>query len=77
MRFVNMLDEAMHNGCELEIKTKSRGAIVGIPDAVDEFDTDENRLGYYLAIGEHNTSTVFLDEITDIRVIPRTETQAV
>ncbi|MDR2533140.1 MAG: hypothetical protein LBC82_09910 [Oscillospiraceae bacterium] len=74
MIFVDMLDDAMHNGSELEIQTKSRGIIIGTPDAVDEFDSDPERLGYYLAIGKHGAGTVFIDEIVDIKVIPRADT---
>jgi len=69
MKFVDVLDSAMHDGRELEIKTKSRGLIVGVPDAVDEFNTDEDRLGYYLSIEPHFFDTVFLDEIVDVRVV--------
>ena len=69
MIFADILDDAMYKGIELLIMTKSRGEIRGIPDAVDEFDTDPERLGYYLAIGEDMADTIFLDEIISISEI--------
>jgi hypothetical protein len=72
MAFVDMLDDAMHSGRELEIMTKSRGIIIGTPDAVDEFDSDPERLGYYVAVKEHGADTVFLDEIINVKVISNT-----
>jgi hypothetical protein len=73
MSFVDVLDDAMYTKRELIIKTKSRGTILGTPDAVDEYDSDPKRLGYYLAIGEYEADTVFLDEIVEIRDV-QTET---
>ena len=69
MSFAEILDDAMYKKTELIIMTQSRGEIRGIPDAVDEFDSDPDRLGYYLAIGEHEADTVFLDEIVSISEI--------
>ena len=70
MAFIDILDNAMHSGQELEIVTKSRGIIIGTPDAVDEFDSDPERLGYYMAIKEHGADTVFLDEIINVKILP-------
>ena len=69
MNFADMLDIAMYAKCELKIKTMQRGTIIGTPEATDEFDSDSERFGYYIAIGEHEVDTVFLDEITEITVI--------
>jgi len=66
MAFVDILDDAMYSGRKLEIITKSRGTITGTPDAVDEFDSDPERLGYYLSLGDGWSDTVFLDEIVEI-----------
>ncbi len=43
MTFVDILDDAMYAGRMLRIATKSRGDLVGIPDAVDQYDTDPDR----------------------------------
>ena len=67
MSFADVLDDAMYARKELAITTKSRGVLIGMPDAVDEFDSDPDRLGYYLAIGEDAVDTVFLDEIVEIK----------
>ena len=69
MSFADVLDNAMYDKRELVIITKSRGTIYGTPDAVDEYDSDPERLGYYLAVGEDEADTVFLDEIVEIRDI--------
>ena len=76
MAFVDMLDDAMYAGRRLKIATKSRGIIVGKPDAVDEYDTDPDRLGYSISFGDGWCDTVFLDEITGIEFDgPRTTMQ--
>jgi len=69
LRFDDVLDDAMYSGNYVEVKTKSRGVIRGLPTAVDEYDTDENRLGYYVSLGNGWEDTVFLDEIVDIKVV--------
>ena len=66
--FAEILDDAMYHGRELKIQTKSRGELIGTPDAVDEYDSDPDRLGYFLAIGTDKADTVYLDEITAISV---------
>jgi hypothetical protein len=65
----DILDDAMYERIELIIVTKSRGEIRGIPSAVDQFDSDPDRLGYYVTIGKHEEDTVFLDEIISISAI--------
>lgn len=67
MSFADILDDAMYAQRELIIVTKSRGVIIGTPDAVDEYDSDPNRLGYYLAVGKYGADTVYLDEIIEIQ----------
>ena len=62
----DVLDEAMYTRKKIAIKTKERGVIVGIPHNVDEFDTDPDRLGYFIMIEPQLGDTVFLDEITEI-----------
>jgi hypothetical protein len=68
MTFFDILDDAAYARRELKIVTQSRGVIIGTPDAVDEYDSDPERLGYCLAIGENEADTVFLDEITAISI---------
>ena len=66
MNFVDILDDAMHNGTELTITTKERGKTIGTPHSVDYFETDEARLGYFIKIDEHLLDTVYIDEIAEI-----------
>jgi len=68
MSFVDILDKAMYDRVSLLVKTRERGTISGVPHAVDEYETDDNRLGYFIEIGDHELDTVFLDEIVDIVV---------
>jgi len=72
--FQIILEKASFAGCLVEVITKDRGVITGKFTGVDEFDTDEERLGYYLDLaGSNYEDTVFLDEIVDIKVIPKTD----
>ena len=64
--FVNILDDAMYNGIKLAILTKERGTITGIPHSIDDFESDEDRFGYYVRVGEHELITAYLDEIESI-----------
>jgi len=66
MEVVDILDDAMYKRQVLRMETKARGVIIGMPDALDEFDTDPDRLGYYVALSETRADTVFLDEVTRI-----------
>jgi len=66
MEVVDVLDAAMYDRRILRMETKARGVIIGMPDGVDEFDTDPDRLGYYVDISETEEDTVFLDEVTRI-----------
>ena len=72
----DILDAAMYEGIELLINTKSRGDIRGIPENVDEFDSDPNRLGYCFDIGNDTVDTVFLDEVVSISEILPIKTPA-
>ena len=69
MTILEILENSMYKRQELIIMTQTRGEIRGIPNAPDEFNTDPNRLGYYIEIGEYLDDTVFLDEITGISEI--------
>jgi len=62
----DILDAAIYSGDELIITTKERGQIIGVPHSVDEFDTDPDRLGYFIMIEPHLGDTVYLDEIVEI-----------
>jgi len=62
----DVLDAAMYDGRVLRMETKARGVIIGWPDGVDEFDSDPDRLGYYVDISDTELDTVFLDEVTRI-----------
>jgi hypothetical protein len=66
MEVVDVLDAAMYEGRILRMETKARGVVIGRPTAVDEFDTDPDRLGYYVSLSETRETTVFLDEVTRI-----------
>ena len=70
MSFADILDNAMYNETELLIKTKERGQITGIPHSVDHFETDDERFGYFIKIGENLLDNVFIDEITEIIASP-------
>ena len=76
MIFADILDDAMYKGIELIVKTKSRGEIRGVPENVDMFDRDPDRLGYCLDIGNDMADTVFLDEIVSISAIIPVKTPA-
>ena len=67
MEFDDILDEAMYGGVKLIVTTKSRGEIEGVPTYLDDFISDPERLGYCLDVGRHESDTVFLDEIVEIR----------
>ena len=69
MTISEILENSMYKRQELIIMTKTRGEIRGVPHALDEFNTDPNRLGYYIEIGEYLDDVVFLDEITGISEI--------
>jgi len=62
----DVLDAAMYDRRALRMETKARGVIIGTPDGVDEFDSDPDRLGYYVDISDTELDTVFLDEVTRI-----------
>jgi len=66
MTFVDILDVAMHSGEKLIIATKNRGQIIGVPHSIDDFQTDEERLGYFIDIDEATQDTVYIDEIVSI-----------
>jgi len=71
--FQIILERAAFAGCLVDVITKDRGVIKGKFTGVDEFDTDEERLGYYIRTEKHKEDTVFLDEIVDIKVIPKAD----
>jgi len=66
MEVVDILDAAMYDRRKLRVETIARGAIVGTPYAVDELETDPDRLGYYVSLSKTKADTVFLDEVTRI-----------
>ena len=69
MTVADILDDAMYKKKELIITTKSRGEIRGIPYVVDMYDSDPDRLGYSLELGNDMIDTVFLDEVVGISEI--------
>jgi len=71
MTFGEILDDAMYSDTKIKVKTKMRGEIIGTPYRVDEFESDPDRLGYCLIIGQHLADTVFLDEIVEITKVPK------
>ena len=74
MAFVDILDDAMYSRIKLIVETKDRGVFTGIPHSVDDFETDDERLGYFIEVGDHLLSSVYLDEIVEIK---DSETEAV
>ena len=66
MSIYETLNEAICNQKELSIETKKRGTISGVPHSIDEFDTDENRLGCNIWVSEQKVDTVYFDEIVSI-----------
>ena len=66
-----ILEQSAFDGKEVSITTKKRGIITGAFTGVDEYDTDPERLGFYLSIKPHFYDTVFLDEITGIEVLEK------
>jgi hypothetical protein len=75
MTFEIILDDATYSGRKLEITTKTRGKIIGIPHSVD-FETEDDRLGYNIDVDEYTQDTVYLDEITEIITLPSAEAKA-
>ncbi|MCL2774835.1 MAG: hypothetical protein FWD71_16030 [Oscillospiraceae bacterium] len=71
MTFAEILNDAMYSDTKIKVKTKMRGEISGVPIGVDEFDTDPDRLGYYIDISKHEMDTVYLDEIVEITKLPK------
>jgi len=66
--FQIILEESAYEEKEIKIKTKDRGTITGMYIVPDEFDTDPDRYGFQIEIGEHEFDIVFLDEIVEINV---------
>ena len=66
-----ILEEAAYARQKVQIKTKNRGIITGMFEGVDEYDTDPDRLGFFMEIGKHEGDTVFLDEIVEITKVPK------
>jgi hypothetical protein len=69
MEYVDILDAAMYKGAKLKVTTKERGVIVGTPTMLDDFISDDDRLGYCLRIAPHLEDTVYLDEITAVEKV--------
>ena len=67
--FQVILEQAMFDDKEVHVTTKDRGVITGMYTGFDEYDTDPERLGYYLSIDPHFYDTVFLDEIVSIEPV--------
>ncbi|MCL2634801.1 MAG: hypothetical protein FWD34_09855 [Oscillospiraceae bacterium] len=68
-----ILEQAAFAGHLVDVKTKSRGIVTGEFTGVDEYETDDTRLGYCIQTGEHEEDTVFIDEIIDIVVLPKAD----
>ena len=66
---VDKIDDAMYKADIVRTETKTRGIIEGVPIGVDEYETDEGRLGYYFDKGNSELDTVYLDEIIDCEFI--------
>jgi len=64
--FQIILEESAFGEKEVTIKTKNRGTITGMFIAPDEFDSDPDRYGFQIKIGNHELDVIFLDEILEI-----------
>ena len=64
-----ILEQAAFDRKEVIIATKERGTVSGLFTGVDEYDTDPERLGFWIQTDEHEEDTVFLDEIIGIEVV--------
>jgi len=65
---LGILDDAAISEEKVTVVTKERGKIIGMPHSTDYFETDDERLGYFIEIGENLLDTVYLDEIAEITV---------
>ena len=70
--FQIILEESAFDEKEVKIKTRNRGTITGMFIAPDEFESDPDRYGFQIEIGEHELDTVFLDEIVEIKTLTET-----
>ena len=68
MTFADILDSAMYNSEKLIITTKERGQIIGVPHSIDDFQTDDERFGYFIDIDEYTQDTAYIDEIVSIMI---------
>ena len=66
-----MLEEAAFAGCLVDVFTKNRGTVRGNFSGVDEYATDDERYGFFIDTIDGLADSVYLDEITDVRIIPR------
>ena len=62
------LEQAAFDGKRVIVKTKDLRTVSGFYGGVDEYDTDPDRLGFWIQTDKHEEDTVFLDEIVDIVV---------
>ncbi|MDR1704183.1 MAG: hypothetical protein LBS19_05815 [Clostridiales bacterium] len=66
--YADILDRAMYMKSIVRITTKEKGVITGMPVGVDEYDTDEDRLGYYIIISHGEMDTVYLNDVIEVIV---------
>ena len=67
--FQIILEESAFDEKKVKIKTRNRGTITGMFLVPDEFDSDPDRYGFQIEIGEHELDVVFLDEIVEINIL--------
>jgi len=69
------LEKAAFSGRLVEIKTKGRGIIAGKYIGTDEFDTDEERFGFFIdSVSDGLGYSVYIDEIVDVRIVTESDT---
>ncbi|MCL2634911.1 MAG: hypothetical protein FWD34_10425 [Oscillospiraceae bacterium] len=71
--FQVILENAAFAGCLVEVLTKDRGLVKGEFVGVDEFDTDDERFGFFIDTIDGWADSVYLDEIIDIVVLPKAD----
>ena len=68
--FQIILEQAAFAGKKVSITTKERGVISGFFTGADEYDTDDDRFGFFIDTSEHECDTVYVDEIVEIVTSP-------
>ena len=69
MTIFSLINDAMYEQKEIVVETKDHKFIIGVPHSLDEFDTDEERLGVSVWIDDTTVKMIFLDEIISVYTV--------